>query len=89
MLRLADWAQGIVLLHPNAALVVGRRLAVFQVHMVLGMTIFLLFPFSRLVHVWSGRSGPWPTCSARRRSLRAGAGNDLGTTGGLPAVASV
>jgi nitrate reductase gamma subunit len=26
----------------------------FKVHMVLGMTIFLLFPFSRLVHVWSG-----------------------------------
>jgi nitrate reductase gamma subunit len=24
------------------------------VHLVLGMTIFLLFPFSRLVHVWSG-----------------------------------
>jgi nitrate reductase gamma subunit len=22
--------------------------------MLLGMTIFLLFPFSRLVHVWSG-----------------------------------
>jgi nitrate reductase gamma subunit len=22
--------------------------------MVLGMTIFLLFPFSRLVHIWSG-----------------------------------
>ena len=26
----------------------------FQAHMLLGMTIFLLFPFSRLVHVWSG-----------------------------------
>ncbi len=26
----------------------------YMVHMVLGMTIFLLFPFSRLVHVWSG-----------------------------------
>jgi hypothetical protein len=26
----------------------------FQAHIVLGMTIFLLFPFSRLVHVWSG-----------------------------------
>jgi nitrate reductase gamma subunit len=26
----------------------------YLVHMVLGMTIFLLFPFSRLVHVWSG-----------------------------------
>jgi intracellular septation protein len=23
-------------------------------HMLLGMTIFLLFPFSRLVHIWSG-----------------------------------
>ena len=27
---------------------------VFRAHMFLGMTIFLLFPFSRLVHVWSG-----------------------------------
>ncbi len=26
----------------------------YKIHMVLGMTIFLLFPFSRLVHVWSG-----------------------------------
>ncbi len=26
----------------------------YKVHLVLGMTIFLLFPFSRLVHVWSG-----------------------------------
>jgi nitrate reductase gamma subunit len=23
------------------------------VHLVLGMTIFLVFPFSRLVHIWS------------------------------------
>ncbi len=27
---------------------------VFKLHLVLGMTIFLVFPFSRLVHVWSG-----------------------------------
>ena len=26
---------------------------VYRVHLVLGMTIFLLFPFTRLVHVWS------------------------------------
>ncbi|XPE23787.1 respiratory nitrate reductase subunit gamma [Shigella sonnei] len=26
---------------------------IFRVHLVLGMTIFLLFPFTRLVHVWS------------------------------------
>ncbi|MCB2070297.1 MAG: respiratory nitrate reductase subunit gamma, partial [Ottowia sp.] len=44
---------GIVLLQPNAALVAGVEWH-FQLHMLLGMTIFLLFPFSRLVHVWSG-----------------------------------
>ncbi|HUJ01738.1 MAG TPA: respiratory nitrate reductase subunit gamma [Usitatibacter sp.] len=53
MLVLADWAQRIVTFRPDAG-----ALAVvawpFLVHMVLGMTIFLLFPFSRLVHVWSG-----------------------------------
>lgn len=53
MLRLADYLQGIVLLQPNASLVAGIEWH-FQVHMLLGMTIFLLFPFSRLVHVWSG-----------------------------------
>jgi len=26
----------------------------YKLQLVLGMTIFLLFPFSRLVHVWSG-----------------------------------
>jgi len=26
---------------------------VFKMHMFLGMSIFLIFPFSRLVHVWS------------------------------------
>jgi len=25
----------------------------FKLHLTLGMTIFLLFPFTRLVHVWS------------------------------------
>ena len=40
-------------MQPNAALVAGTDWH-FQAHMLLGMTIFLLFPFSRLVHVWSG-----------------------------------
>jgi nitrate reductase gamma subunit len=26
---------------------------IFRVHLVLGMTLFVLFPFSRLVHIWS------------------------------------
>jgi len=53
MLVLADWAQRIVTFRPEAAGLVGLAWP-YKVHMVLGMTIFLLFPFSRLVHVWSG-----------------------------------
>ena len=53
MLILADWAQRIVTLRPNADALVGLDWP-FKLHLVLGMTIFLLFPFSRLVHVWSG-----------------------------------
>ena len=53
MITLATYLQGIATLQPNAALVSGIEWH-FQAHMLLGMTIFLLFPFSRLVHVWSG-----------------------------------
>jgi nitrate reductase gamma subunit len=53
MLVLAEWAQRIVTFRPEASALVALDWP-FKVHMVLGMTIFLLFPFSRLVHVWSG-----------------------------------
>ncbi len=53
MLALSAWSQGIFTFQPNAALVEGLDWP-YKVHLVLGMTIFLLFPFSRLVHVWSG-----------------------------------
>lgn len=54
MLKLAEWAQRIVTFRGGAAdLLVGTSW-IFQTHMALGMTIFLVFPFTRLVHVWSG-----------------------------------
>ncbi len=53
MLVLADWAQRIVTFRPDAVSLVALNWP-YKVHLVLGMTIFLLFPFSRLVHVWSG-----------------------------------
>jgi nitrate reductase gamma subunit len=46
--------------------------------MLLGMTIFLLFPFSRLVHVWSGLATvsyllrPYQVVRSRRLNLPAG-----------------
>ena len=53
MLLLAQWAQGVVTFHPDANLLVPVSW-VFKIHVLFGVTIFLLFPFSRLVHVWSG-----------------------------------
>ncbi len=53
MLALSDWAQRIVTFRPDASGLVSLDWP-YKVHLVLGMTIFFLFPFSRLVHVWSG-----------------------------------
>lgn len=52
MVRFMNYVQGIVLLNPQPALIADVP-AVFKLHMVLGFTIFLIFPFTRLVHVWS------------------------------------
>ena len=54
MLILADWAQRIVTLRPVDATALSVLAWPYLFHIVFGMTIFLLFPFSRLVHVWSG-----------------------------------
>ena len=78
MLVLADWAQRIVTLRAVDA---EALLAVpwpFLFHIVLGMTIFLLFPFSRLVHVWSGFAAlgylfrPYQVVRSRRMNLPPG-----------------
>jgi nitrate reductase gamma subunit len=54
MLKLAGWAQHIVTFQPGAVELLAEAGWVFKAHMFLGMTLFLVFPFTRLVHVWSG-----------------------------------
>lgn len=53
MIALANWAQHIVTFRGGAADFVMGEAFVFKAHIVLGMTIFLIFPFTRLVHVFS------------------------------------
>jgi nitrate reductase gamma subunit len=53
MVKFMTWAQGILTLQPGVALLVADANPVFKLHLFLGMTIFLVFPFTRLVHVWS------------------------------------
>ena len=54
MIKLMTWAQHIVTLRTDAAAYIADVAPIFKLHLVLGMTIFLVFPFSRLVHIWSG-----------------------------------
>lgn len=53
MVKFMNWAQAIVTLQPDAAHYVLDVHPIFKAHLMLGMTIFLVFPFTRLVHVWS------------------------------------
>ncbi|MDD5322812.1 MAG: respiratory nitrate reductase subunit gamma [Methylococcales bacterium] len=53
MLLLSEWAQRIVTFRSGAADQISNIGTLFKLHLFLGMTIFLVFPFSRLVHVWS------------------------------------
>ena len=77
MLVLSEWAQRIFTLRPEASALVALAWP-YKVHLVLGMTIFLLFPFSRLVHVWSGFASityllrPYQVVRSRRLNVPAG-----------------
>jgi nitrate reductase gamma subunit len=73
MERLAGWAQRIVTFRPGAADLVAGVPIVFKTHIFLGLTIFLVFPFTRLVHIWSGFAAvaylfrPYQLVRTRRR----------------------
>ncbi|MEW5967212.1 MAG: respiratory nitrate reductase subunit gamma [Pseudomonadota bacterium] len=54
MVRLAEWGQRIVTFRGGAVELLEGAGWIFKTHLFLGMTIFLVFPFTRLVHVWSG-----------------------------------
>lgn len=58
MIALANWAQHIVTFRAGAADFVVHEALIFKLHIVLGCTIFLLFPFTRLVHAFSGFAAP-------------------------------
>jgi nitrate reductase gamma subunit len=53
MVRLMYWAQSIFTFRPGAADYVADAHWIFKAHLTLGLTIFLVFPFTRLVHMLS------------------------------------
>ncbi|MCI2399617.1 respiratory nitrate reductase subunit gamma [Aliiroseovarius subalbicans] len=53
MVKFMSWAQGIFTFDSNAASYVTDVALVFKLHLILGLTIILVFPFTRLVHMLS------------------------------------
>lgn len=53
MMKLVGWAQAVVTFQGGASQHLDGVALIFRLHMVLGMTLFVLFPFCRLVHIWS------------------------------------
>ena len=53
MIALANWAQHIVTFRSGAADFIIHEPMIFKLHIFLGLTMFLVFPFTRLVHIWS------------------------------------
>lgn len=54
MLVLMTWAQHIVTFQGGTAELMAQVPLLFKAHLFMGMTLFVIFPFTRLVHVWSG-----------------------------------
>lgn len=77
MMKLAEWGQRIVTFRSGAPELLVDASWIFKAHMFLGMSIFLIFPFTRLVHVWSGFGAvaylarPYQVVRARRLNLPA------------------
>ncbi|HEX5357603.1 MAG TPA: respiratory nitrate reductase subunit gamma [Aquabacterium sp.] len=75
MLKLMAWAQHLVTFQGNAPAFIADVSMVFKVHMFMGMTLFAIFPFTRLVHAWSGFASvgylvrPWQVVRSRRIGL--------------------
>jgi len=54
MIMLADWAQHIVILQPvEAAQSIAPVSLVYKLHVFFGLTLLVVFPFTRLVHIIS------------------------------------
>lgn len=71
MVKFMSWAQAIFTFQPGAANYVADVQWIFKAHLILGLTIFLVFPFTRLVHmlsapIWFLNRRGWQLVRTRR-----------------------
>ena len=53
MVKFMGWANGMLTFDPAAPERIRDVALVYKLHIVLGLTLFLITPFTRLVHIWS------------------------------------
>ena len=72
MVKFMSWAQGIFTFNPDSSGYVADGHWIFKAHLTLGMTILLVFPFTRLVHmlsapVWYLNRRGWQLVRSKRQ----------------------
>lgn len=77
MVKFMTWAQGIFTFRAGAADYVADAHWVFKTHLTLGLTILLVFPFTRLVHVlsapiWYLNRRGWQIVRSKRLAVEQG-----------------
>ncbi len=83
MIKFMSWAQGIFTFNPQSAGFVADVHWIFKAHLTLGLTILLIFPFTRLVHmlsapVWYLNRRGWQLVRSKRRMPVARRAGDQG-----------
>ncbi|GAP67068.1 respiratory nitrate reductase subunit gamma [Mizugakiibacter sediminis] len=74
---LTDYVKGIVTFKSGVAALLVNVPWVYRLHILLGFTIFLVSPFTRMVHIWSGAGAvaylfrPYQIVRTRKREVRA------------------
>lgn len=74
---LTDYVKGIATFKSGVAALLVNVPWVYRLHILLGFTIFLVSPFTRMVHIWSGTGAlaylfrPYQLVRTRKRAVRA------------------
>jgi nitrate reductase gamma subunit len=53
MVRFMGWANALITFNPAAPSLLSEAAWIYKLHIILGLTLFLITPFTRLVHIWS------------------------------------
>jgi nitrate reductase gamma subunit len=88
MVKFMGWANGMLTFNPAAPEQIRDVALVYKLHIVLGLTLFLITPFTRLVHIWSAPVWyllrPGSQIVRTRRSKNAPRSPTHGPAGGAP-----